>query len=233
MYRVKGADQKEYGPVSADQIVQWIRENRLNRFSLVQKEGEPSWKALDQFPEFTETLGAVPTPASAPAPPVPVTPPLPTGQTLTAAPIYTPVADPQGASGRVKGPAIGLILIGIAGILLTLGGILAKPSMMEFFLEAARNANLQIPAEQLDQIQAEQSKGVGLRDYLNLGLSLVLYGIVIAGALKMMRLENWGLALAAAIIAMLPCSCCCCVGIPIGIWAVIVLNRPEVKTAFR
>ena len=38
----------------------------------------------------------------------------------------------------------------------------------------------------------------------------------------------------ATIIAMVPCiSPCCLVGLPIGIWALVVLMKPEVKAAFR
>lgn len=229
MYRVKGADQKEYGPVSADQVLQWIQENRLNRHSLIQKEGDPAWKPLDQFPEFTAALGAGPAPAAG----IPVYPP-PSGPTTTGAvPVYTPVADPQRAASAVKGPAIALLLIGVLGILFSLAGLAAKPRMMEAILIAAQNANVQMPQEQIDRFRAEQARGIGAGDYAQVGLSLVLYALVIAGALKMQQLENWGLALAAAIIAMLPCTCCCCAGIFVGIWAVIVLNRPEVKASFR
>jgi hypothetical protein len=50
----------------------------------------------------------------------------------------------------------------------------------------------------------------------------------------MKRLENHGMSMAAAIIAMVPCiSPCCLIGLPIGIWALTVLNDPSVKAAFR
>jgi hypothetical protein len=39
--------------------------------------------------------------------------------------------------------------------------------------------------------------------------------------------------MAASIIAMIPCvSPCCLLGLPIGIWALVVLMKPEVKSAF-
>jgi len=39
---------------------------------------------------------------------------------------------------------------------------------------------------------------------------------------------------AASIIAMIPCvSPCCCLGLPFGIWALVVLARPAVKSAFQ
>jgi hypothetical protein len=40
--------------------------------------------------------------------------------------------------------------------------------------------------------------------------------------------------MAASIIAIIPCfGPCCCLGIPVGIWALVVINKPEVKSAFR
>ena len=48
MYKVLGADQKEYGPVSAEQIQQWIRDRRLNAQSLIMTEGAVGWKPLSK-----------------------------------------------------------------------------------------------------------------------------------------------------------------------------------------
>src|SRR3954447_9028115 len=67
MYKVLGADQKEYGPVSAEQIHQWIRDRRLNAQSLVMTEGAVGWKPLSFFPEFASSLAAAG--LSAPLPP--------------------------------------------------------------------------------------------------------------------------------------------------------------------
>jgi len=53
------------------------------------------------------------------------------------------------------------------------------------------------------------------------------------GGLKMKKLENYGSVMTACILALLPCGNCCCIGLPLGIWALVVLNRPEVKDAFR
>jgi len=52
MYKIIGADQREYGPVSADQIRQWIKEGRANATTLIQTEGTPGWRPLSAFPEF-------------------------------------------------------------------------------------------------------------------------------------------------------------------------------------
>lgn len=66
MYKIIGADQKEYGPVSADQIRQWISEGRLNDQSLICAEGSTDWKPLGSFPEFS--FAAPPISATGPAP---------------------------------------------------------------------------------------------------------------------------------------------------------------------
>jgi hypothetical protein len=56
---------------------------------------------------------------------------------------------------------------------------------------------------------------------------------VFFGGLKMKSLENYKLAMAASIISIIPCFGCYCIGIPVGIWSIITLNKPEVKSAFR
>jgi hypothetical protein len=64
-------------------------------------------------------------------------------------------------------------------------------------------------------------------------LGILISGVILLGAVKMKRLENHGLAMAASILAMIPClSPCCLIGMPIGIWAVVVLSKPEVRGAF-
>jgi hypothetical protein len=63
-------------------------------------------------------------------------------------------------------------------------------------------------------------------------LGLVLSILIIVGASKMKRLESYGFAMTASIIAMLPCHGCCILGLPFGIWSLVVLSKPEVKDAF-
>jgi hypothetical protein len=62
---------------------------------------------------------------------------------------------------------------------------------------------------------------------------ILLSAVIFYGGLKMKRLENHGLAVASSILAIIPCtSPCCLLGIPVGIWALVVLMKPEVKSAF-
>jgi hypothetical protein len=69
--------------------------------------------------------------------------------------------------------------------------------------------------------------------YLGYGVAALVWGAcVLLGAIQMLRLRSYGLAMASSIIAMLPCNGCCLLGLPFGIWAVVMLAKPEVKDAF-
>ena len=58
MYKIIGGDQREYGPITAEQLRQWIAEGRANAQSKIQSEGSGEWKPLGEFAEFAAALGA-------------------------------------------------------------------------------------------------------------------------------------------------------------------------------
>jgi hypothetical protein len=53
-YKVMGGDGHEYGPVSAEQIRQWILEERLERKSPVKPSEAKDWVFLESLPEFAD-----------------------------------------------------------------------------------------------------------------------------------------------------------------------------------
>jgi hypothetical protein len=63
MYKILGADQREYGPVTAEEVRQWIAQRRVHPNSLVQAHGTTTWQRISLFPEFSAALAG-----SAPAP---------------------------------------------------------------------------------------------------------------------------------------------------------------------
>lgn len=65
MYKILGGDGKEYGPISADVLRQWIAEGRANAQTQVQPEGG-AWIALGQLPEFFLSFNSNPAPGGAP-----------------------------------------------------------------------------------------------------------------------------------------------------------------------
>lgn len=197
MYKIIGADGKEYGPISAEQLRQWIAEGRANAQTRVCAEGTTEWKPLSAFPEFVfPTPGAPPTLSSA-----------------------MPVASSNPAQ-LVAGPAIGLIVV---AILYLLGDAL-------FLLASLIGATSLARQQVSQQTMAEMTHGI--RAIISMVVTALVAFVILAGALKMKKLENYGLAMTASILAMLPCSLCCLVGLPIGIWSVVVLSKPEVKNAF-
>ena len=52
MYKIIGADGREYGPVTADQLRQWLATGRANQQTKVQREGDTAWKTVAEFIEF-------------------------------------------------------------------------------------------------------------------------------------------------------------------------------------
>jgi hypothetical protein len=55
MYKIVGGDQREYGPITSDQVREWIAQGRANGLTLASFEGSP-WKPLSTFPEFADAL---------------------------------------------------------------------------------------------------------------------------------------------------------------------------------
>lgn len=56
MYKIIGADQKEYGPITADQLKQWLAEGRVNARSQVLADSSADWKPLIEMAEFASTF---------------------------------------------------------------------------------------------------------------------------------------------------------------------------------
>jgi hypothetical protein len=57
--------------------------------------------------------------------------------------------------------------------------------------------------------------------------------LIFAGGWQMRQLESYGLAMISAIMALIPiCTLGFPLGIPIGIWALVVLSRRDVREAF-
>ena len=58
-------------------------------------------------------------------------------------------------------------------------------------------------------------------------------GLIFLAGSKMKHLQSYGLAMTGSILAAIPCTnTCCCVGLPVGIWAAMILLNPDVKLAF-
>ncbi|MSU31319.1 MAG: DUF4339 domain-containing protein [Pedosphaera sp.] len=197
-YFIQGADQKQYGPVSAELLRQWIGEGRLNRSSQCKAEGSLEWKTLGNFPEFSAVIGSG----------------LENQRAF--------------ASAQVRPPALGIIVTGAVGGLLAFAGLV----MQLLGVNQGQKLPPGLPVEWEKGLQAYmefvEKFGV-VTNILVLALSLVT---VLAGV-RMLQLRSYGLVLTGIFLAMMPClSGCCCLGIPLGIWALIVIIKPAIKASF-
>jgi len=129
------------------------------------------------------------------------------------------VIDP---AAQVSSPSVGLLVTGV------IGGIL---SLLGLILNAIGTSVIPFVKDSLDERYMDLWEGAA-------GIASSFIGIVIAvfiiyAALKMKELSQYGLCMAASILAIIPCiSPCCIIGLPIGIWCLVVLTRPDVKAAF-
>ena len=64
MYKIIGADGKEYGPIPTEVLRQWLAEGRADANTKILLEGTTEWKPLSAFPEFAAIPPGNPPPIS-------------------------------------------------------------------------------------------------------------------------------------------------------------------------
>jgi len=209
-YTIIGGDGKEYGYVSGEDLRKWIAEGRLNAQSLAKAESDAEFRPLSAFPEFATVFGGGAT-RSAPS---------------AAPPSFQSGAEREAALQAVKGPAIALIIV--AGLGVAYYGF----SGLFTLFTGGMMFHQELPPDIPPQVRAfvENMRGP-MAGVISLVVAAV-NGFVLFGAIKLLRLQNFGLVMAAVIVAMLPCQCCCLLGLPFGIWALVIMNKPEVKSHF-
>ena len=142
------------------------------------------------------------------------------------------MASPGGGAAQIQTPAIALLVVGILDIVGAIG-LMGYGVVMMFAAPAIVGANPNISAKDAEAMSGMAAMGGGM--YACIGvIALLVSALVLFSAMKMKKLESYPLAMAGSIVAMIPClSPCCIAGLPIGIWCLMVLNKPEVKSAFR
>lgn len=156
-------------------------------------------------------------------PPPPVDPYQPP-QTLPTGPS---AATPAQVASDVAGPAVGLIITAVLGAIFPIFGLLINA------LGAGLGAIAAEGSEQ--QIVNLISMGVGI---FPAAAAIVMAAFIIYAALEMKKLRQWGLAVAAStlttVFSLFFClNPCCVVGLPIGIWSLVILMRDDVRAAFQ
>ena len=121
--------------------------------------------------------------------------------------------------------------LNVPSILIMVCGGLGAVSGLLGMVGGGAMRNIPIADPKVAQLMASMQGGA--MHYVSSLLGIAVSGFLIFGAMKMRSLESYGLAMGAAIVAMIPCGGCCCIGLPVGIWALITLMKPEIKSQFR
>lgn len=126
---------------------------------------------------------------------------------------------------RLRAPATALIIAAslnaMIGLLALLGGLVRLSGL---------SGSEQLPSDEAERIGYVSSTVITYGISL---LSLLLAPLIIYGAVQMMHGKKYKMARVAAIVAINPfTSCCFLVSIPMGIWAMILLGKPEIKAVF-
>ncbi len=147
--------------------------------------------------------------------------------------------DIRAAAGRVKPPAICLLIVGIISLLMIGMSVVSYFTYLpkQFADQKAQMEVTYANNPQQKQAMIEFMDGYEKFIYAATPVQWVLIAItstvVIVGSLKMMSLSSAGWGKTASIFAMIPIiSGCCILGIPFGIWALVVLSNPDVKRGF-
>ena len=141
---------------------------------------------------------------------------------------------PQGQIAEaVRAPAIALLVYGIIGIANALLGVVGSffgASINAWMFERLEKEGVVVPS-----FVSAAGRAAGLLvNLLSNFFALALAGLITYAGLRMPKLRDHGICMAGAIAALLPCGgCCCLIGMPIGIWALIVLNRADVRASFQ
>ena len=214
-YKVIGGDLKQYGPVSEEDVRKWIADGRLNAQSLAQIHGEIEWKQLFTFPEFADAFADKST-------------------TLSAPPLVSQEdTERQAALQRVKAPAVALMVTAILNILLGVWSLVRmtifRPNLQQLNSELQQLNNPQLQ----EFVQKVFHMSYGPFGIASSFLGVALSVLILIGASKMQSLRSYEFSMTAAILAMIPClTPCCILGLPFGIWAVVALSRPGIKSQF-
>ena len=133
----------------------------------------------------------------------------------------------------LRAPAICLMVTGVLGLLSTAYFLVSLAMSDRAILEA--QVQQQHPLQNAEEKQMQQNMldfMLGPTGKLACFLFILVNLVIILGSIMMLIGKMRWLAYTASILSMIDC-CCCIVGIPFGIWSLIALNNPDVKSAFQ
>jgi hypothetical protein len=147
-----------------------------------------------------------------------------------------PAAPREAVRRRVRGPAGALALSGLLTLLSSLAVLLWAGWMLMRVVSTPKEKQTttvggmtMTMTPHTDQLPSPAVLGLLLAGQ---ALALGAGGVTLLGAVALRRLEYYRFAVAGSALALVPCSLAWPVGLPLGLWALAVLRRPEVRSAF-
>jgi len=162
MYKITGSDGKEYGPITLDQLQQWIAQGRVNAQTRVQGPDSADWKMASEFPELGSAFGSTGIPPASP-------PPLPPSPTVE----------------QAKGLAIASLVLGLTSIVLCLGVLTGIPAIICGHI--AHNRSRHLPAQYGGAGLAVAGLVMG---YASLVITVLVIVLLIPGAMLLPALSR-------------------------------------------
>lgn len=124
---------------------------------------------------------------------------------------------------KVLPPAIFLIVVGVIGV-----GVTGFNAVFAMVSEPP-----ELPPDAPEFLKEMQAGSVGATAAIIQSVFALVNVLIIAGGVSMLTFKSRALAIVSSIAAMVNFGACCCIlGIPAGIWSLIILMNPEVKRAF-
>jgi hypothetical protein len=129
-----------------------------------------------------------------------------------------PPRDPAATASDCSAAGIGLTVVGILQLC---------TSAFVVIFNAAVRPNLAQPINPVpDDEQAEIIGSIVIGAF-----GLLQAAMMLLGALALRRRRRFALAMTGGVMALIP-NLCCFVTLPFGVWAVVLLGRPDVRAAF-
>lgn len=206
MFFIRGGDGKQYGPASTEQVLAWYSQHRVDRSSLLLREGETGWRPLGSFAEFAHVAD----------------------QPSSGVDSLDPFAREE-AQDKATPPAWGMIISGVLGVLwclfqlitILVSGPMENPAAELFGLQ-------QTPADQMVFT-------VAMFATLILGVAWAGF-IVFAGTQFRKLRRRGVIMTACILMMLPCCGTSvpvCFISLPVGIWSLVILNQAAVRDQFR
>lgn len=125
--------------------------------------------------------------------------------------------------GKNSAPALCLIIVGLMGFFADVA-----------FVIRGAGRPMRLPPDAPAFLETMQKQAQLPEVWAAVSVCALASALIVLGAVQMLRLRWWGFAVFVSFLAIINIANGCCIpGLPIGIWSIATLVRPEVREAFQ